>query len=163
MPNVFDDDWDLEQEQPGFNWKRMRLGLRLGAEKLGASVYELPPGERSFPYHLHHANEEILIVLEGTVVVRREDREDELGKGDAAVFRTGPAGSHQIVNRSDRAARFMLLSTMIEPEIVEYPDGGKVGLMAGAPPGKGDQGSLKLFLRRDAEADYFEDEPADSP
>jgi hypothetical protein len=57
----------------------------------------------------------------------------------------------------------MVVSTMIEPEIVEYPKSGTVGLMAGAPPGKGDQGALKLFLRRDAEANYFEDEPGDSP
>ncbi len=57
----------------------------------------------------------------------------------------------------------MLVSTMSEPEIVEYPEGGKVGLMAGAPPGKLDEGVLKLFLRRDAEVDYFEDEPGDLP
>ncbi|HEX5763200.1 MAG TPA: hypothetical protein VFY04_08785, partial [Solirubrobacterales bacterium] len=68
MPNVFSDDWDVEQSEPGFSWKRMRLAGRLGGEKLGASVYELPPGERSFPYHLHHANEEMLVVLDGEVM-----------------------------------------------------------------------------------------------
>lgn len=56
----------------------------------------------------------------------------------------------------------MVISTMLEPEIVEYPESGKVGLMAGAPPGKGDQGALKAYLRRDAEVGYFEGEPADS-
>lgn len=93
MPNVFDHDWDIEQEQPGFSWKRMRLGLHLDAEKLGASVYELPPGERSFPFHLHRANEEMLVVLDGTICVRREGGDEELGRGDAALFRTGPEGA----------------------------------------------------------------------
>ena len=54
-----------------------------------------------------------------------------------------------------------MISTMIEPEIAEYPDTNKVGLMAGAPPGKGDAGGLKAFLRRDAEIGYLEDEPTD--
>lgn len=42
-PNVFGDDGDAEQTQPGFTWKRLRLGQLLGAERLGASVFELPP------------------------------------------------------------------------------------------------------------------------
>jgi len=161
VTNVFGDEWDVEQTEPGFSWKRMRLGVRLGAEKLGASLYELPPGQRSFPYHLHHANEEMLLVLDGTVTVRREDGEEELGRGDTALFASGPSGAHQIANRSDHPARFLMVSTMIEPEIAEYPDTNKVGLMAGAPPGKGDAGGLKAFLRRDAEVGYLEDEPTD--
>jgi uncharacterized cupin superfamily protein len=161
VSNVFGDEWDSEQSDPGFSWKRMRLGARLGAEKLGASLYELPPGERSFPYHLHHANEELLIVLDGEVRVRREGGEDALQRGDTALFPCGPSGAHQLVNRSDRPVRFLIVSTMIEPEILEYPDSDKVGLMAGAAPGKSDEASLKAYLRRDAEIGYLEDEPAD--
>lgn len=161
MANVFDDDWDVEQAQPGFTWKRQRLGVRLGAEKLGASVYELPPGERICPFHVHHANEELLVVLEGTVRVLREDGEEDLGRGEVAVFPAGPGGGRQVRNDSDRPARVLMLSTMIEPEIVEYPAGGKVGLLAGAPPGKGEEATIKAFLRRDSEVDYFEGEPAD--
>jgi uncharacterized cupin superfamily protein len=113
-PNVFGDEWDAEQVQPGFTWKRLRLGQRLGAEKLGASVFELPPGQHSFPYHLHHANEE---------------------------------------------PRIIVLSTMIDPDITEFPDTGKVGLFAGAPPGGSAPRTLTAFLRGDAEVDYFEGEP----
>lgn len=158
--NVFGDEWDVEQSQPGFSWKRLRLGLRLNAERLGASVYELPPGERTFPYHFHHANEELLVVLEGSVVVRRQDGEETLERGDTALFPAGPPGAHRIQNRSDRPARVLMVSTMVQPEILEYPGTGKVGLMAAAP-GRGDEGTLKAFLRRDAEVDYFEGEPDD--
>lgn len=156
MANVFADEWDVEQSESGFSWKRMRLAERLGGEKLGASVYELPPGERSFPYHVHHANEEMLIVLDGEVTLRREGGEQALGPGDAALFPAGPDGAHQVVNRSAATARFLIVSTMIHPEVLEYPDSGKVGLMTGAPPGRG---GLKVFLRRDAEMGYLEDEP----
>jgi uncharacterized cupin superfamily protein len=159
VPNVFAEDWDVEQNEPGFTWKRMRLAGRLGGEKLGASVYELPPGERSFPYHVHHANEELLVVLEGEVALRREGGEETLGPGDAALFPCGPEGAHQVLNRSERPARFLMVSTMLHPEVLAYPDSEKVGLMVGAPPGKGDQGGLKVFLRRGAEMGYLEDEP----
>jgi uncharacterized cupin superfamily protein len=157
--NVFGDDWDAEQTQPGFTWKRLRLGRRLGAEKLGASVFELPPGQRSFPYHLHHANEELLIVLEGSVSVRGKDGERTLARGESALFPIGDDGAHQVINRSEQHARFLVLSTMVEPDITEFPDTGKVGLFAGAPPGGSAPRTLQAFLRRDAEVDYFEGEP----
>lgn len=160
MPNLFADEWDVEQTEPGFSWKRLRLGARLGGEKLGASLFELPPGQRSFPYHLHHANEELLIVVDGELTLRRPGGEEELRGGDTALFATGPDGAHQLINRSDRPARFLMVSTMLQPEVLEYPDSNKVGFMVGAPPGKGDQGGLKAFLRRDAEMGYLEDEPS---
>jgi len=87
--NVFDEDWDAQQSQPGFTWKRMRVGARLGADGLGLSVYELPPGQRAFPYHLHHANEELLVVLEGSLNVRGESGEETLRRGDAVLFSFG--------------------------------------------------------------------------
>lgn len=158
--NIFGESWDLEQDEAGFAWKRLRLGQRLGAEALGASVLELPPGQRSFPYHFHRANEELLVVLDGTVAVRTPDGEHELAQGAALAFPRGPEGAHQIVNRSDRPARILVVSTMVEPDIVEYPDARKVGLFAGAAPG-GAGASVKTFLSRDAEMGYFEGEPLD--
>lgn len=155
------DDWDLEQDEDGFVWKRLRLGRRLGGEQLGASVFLLPPGQRSFPYHLHHGNEELLLVLEGEVAVRTPSGEQRVGRGEAMLFRRGPDGAHQVVNRSEQAARFMVVSTMVEPDIAEYPDTGKMGLFAGAPPGGAADGALKRFLRGDAEADYLGGEPRD--
>jgi uncharacterized cupin superfamily protein len=156
--NVFADDWDVEQSQPGYAWRRMRLGRRLGGELLGASVYELPPGQGTWPYHLHWANEELLVVLDGTPTLRTPDGERDLAPGDAAVFRRGPGGAHKLVNGSARPARVLVVSTMIEPEIGEYPDSGKVGLFTGAAPGapvpeRGREG----FFRLD-EVDYFDGE-----
>ncbi len=124
-------------------------------------MFELPPGQHSFPYHLHHANEELLIVLEGSVGVRSKDGERALERGESALFPTGEDGAHQIVNRSEQPARIIVLSTMIEPDITEFPDTGKVGLFAGAPPGGSAPRTLQAFLRGDAEVDYFEGEPTE--
>jgi uncharacterized cupin superfamily protein len=41
------------------------VGARIGAELIGGSMYELEPGDRLWPYHTHHANEEWLLVLRG--------------------------------------------------------------------------------------------------
>jgi uncharacterized cupin superfamily protein len=157
--NVFADDWDTEQSQPGYSWKRMRLGRRLGGELLGASVYELPPGQAAWPYHLHHANEELLLVLDGTPTLRTPQGERTLAPGDAALFLRGPDGAHQVINRSERSARILVVSTMIAPEIGEYPDSGKIGLFAGAAPGGiATERSLEGFLRPEW-VEYWEGEP----
>lgn len=150
-------EWDVEQDEPGFRWKRLRLGRRLEAELLGASLFELPPGERSFPMHLHHANEELLLMLDGQVVVRRLDREEELVAGAAVVFPRGAQGAHQILNRGDRPARFLLVSTMREPDITEFPDTGKVGLFAGAAPGSPSGDAVKRFVAGE-DVPYFDGE-----
>lgn len=156
MENVYANDWDATEDQPGFEWTRIRLGRRLGAEKLGASVYVLAPGQKSFPYHFHHANEEMLIVLEGTVTVRTPGGEAEAGRGDAVSFVTGDRGAHQVINHSDEPARILMLSTMIEPEIAEYPDSGKVGIFAGRAPGAAGAGMQK-FLDGSVIVPYFDD------
>ena len=69
--NIFDGELDEERTEPaGFAWRAARLGPRLGAEKLGASVYELQPGERSFPYHYEYGAEEWLLVVAGRPTLR---------------------------------------------------------------------------------------------
>lgn len=157
--NVFADSWDAEQERPGYAWKRMRLGRRLGGELLGASVYELPPGQATFPYHSHSANEELLLVLAGAPTLRTPSGEEELQPGDAVQFRRGRGGAHQVVNRSDRPARVLVVSTMIAPEIGEYHDSGKVGLFAGSAPGAPQEGDALSGYFRLEEVGYFDGEP----
>ena len=57
MPNILSPDW--EAELPGL--RGQRVGAAAGAEKLGATLYEVDPGGRGSPLHIHHANEELLI------------------------------------------------------------------------------------------------------
>ena len=83
MANVFEPDFDAEQDKPPFTWRRARLGRQAGAEALGASLFELPPGASSFPLHVHHANEEMLVVLAGRPTLRSIDGERELGPGSS--------------------------------------------------------------------------------
>ena len=156
MENVYSTDWDRTQEHPGYVWNRIRHARRLGGEMLGASIYVIGPGQKSFPYHFHHANEEMLIVFEGNVVVRTPMGEEEAGPGDSMIFSKGPEGAHQLINRSAEDARVMMLSTMVEPEIAEYPDSGNIGVFAGRAPSDAGKPTLAKFIDGSATVDYFE-------
>ena len=158
MENVYSSEFDDSEERVGFHWDRIRLGRRLGGELLGASIYVLPKGQKSFPYHAHHANEELLLVLEGEVELRTPGGTEAMGRGDAILFQRGPEGAHQVTGVSDDPARFIMFSTMVEPEVAEYPDSGNIGVFAGRAPGGEGETRLWRFLDGSAERDYFHGE-----
>jgi uncharacterized cupin superfamily protein len=125
--NLHGDEWDRAEDREGWRSKDAWVGARIGAELLGGSMYELEPGDRLWPYHTHHANEEWAVVVRGRPTLRTNEGENELTEGDVVCFPRGKGGFHQITNRTDSAIRVLMLSTMIRPDIVEYPDSGKIG------------------------------------
>ncbi len=157
MANLFEPEFDAEQDRPGFSWRRSRIGRQAGSEHLGASLFELPPGQASFPLHYHHANEELLIVLAGEPTLRTTAGERTLAPGEVVAFARGEAGVHQILNRSEQPTRFLIVSEMNAPEIVVYPDSGKI-FARDAPPGGEAVSDGGSFFVADA-VDYFEGEP----
>ncbi len=158
MPNVFEPDWDAGQDKPPFSWRRARLGRQAGAELLGASLFELAPGTSSFPLHAHHANEELLIVIAGRPTLRTLDEERELEPGEVVAFQTGRAGAHRVDNRSTQAARVLIVSTMIAPELSEYPDSGKAYARSWPPGGEPAAEEIELIARPEENLDYMEGE-----
>jgi len=116
--------------QPGWEADRFPgrhvapVGAQAGARELAASVYELDPGAVGSPLHVHHANEELLLVLAGTPSLRGPDGTQLLSAGAVVAFPRGQAGAHSVVNRSDARVRYLVLSTTNRPDVVEYPDTG---------------------------------------
>ena len=115
----------------GFHTRYRQLGPLLGGEMLGATVYELDPGEHNGPYHYELGNEECLLVLDGTPTLRHPDGRDVLDVGDMVVFPEGPGGAHQLINESTAVARVLILSTMREPYGCAYPDSAKLSTLGG--------------------------------
>ena len=149
--NLLGDTWDLEEEQGAFQIRRAGVGRRLGSELIGASLYEIDPGRKLWPYHFHHSNEELLLVVRGRPSLRGPNGERQLEEGDVASFPRGEAGGHAVRNDTDTAVRVLILSTKLMPEILEYPDSGKTGLR--------DAKGERLFLGRLGEpADYWDGE-----
>jgi uncharacterized cupin superfamily protein len=149
VANVFDPEFDADQDEPGFASRRARLGRQAGAQRLGASLYEIPPGEATFPYHAHSANEEMLIVIAGRPSVRTPAGWRELAEGDVLAFPVGEAGAHQVANRGAAPARVLVVSEMNAPEINIYPDSGKLAAATRAP-GSDRPGGVWFFREDDA-------------
>jgi uncharacterized cupin superfamily protein len=120
-------------DPPGYQVMSAPLGSLIGAEALGARIYELPTGESVCPYHYELGNEEWLLVLEGHPTVRTPGGEEELEPGDVVCFPDGPDGAHKIGNRRPATARVIVFSTKVVPCAWVYPDSGKIGVN---PPGK---------------------------
>ena len=118
--NVFNDEWGEQREDwSGGGGKSKRL---VGSGPLlGASVYELGPGNFNV-YHFHHGSEELLIVLRGRPTLRTLEGERQLAEGEAVHFPTGPDGAHGIRNDTEENVRFVVAGTRVSPEVVEYPD-----------------------------------------
>jgi uncharacterized cupin superfamily protein len=154
---IFDPEFDADQEdRPGFAYRRAKLGWQAGAERLGASLYEIPPGQATFPYHAHTANEELLVVLDGSPSLRTPAGWRELEAGEIVSFPAGEDGAHQVTNRSHAPARVLVVSTMIAPEVNLYPDSAKL-MAATRAPGAAGKGFQEAYRRHDA-TDYWEDE-----
>jgi uncharacterized cupin superfamily protein len=149
--NVNADEWDRTEEREGWRSKDAWVGAKIKGELIGASMYEVEPGNRLWPYHTHHANEEWLLVLRGRPTLRTPEGETELREGDVVAFRRGKDGFHQVSNRTDSPLRVVMFSTRIAPDIVEYADSGKIGARSVA-------GERIMFGRPGPELDYWEGE-----
>jgi uncharacterized cupin superfamily protein len=154
VPNIEEPRFDEPREHPGFRALRARLGRQAGSERLGVSLWELPPGEAAYPYHYHRAEEEILIVLEGEPSLRTAEGWRELRRGELVSFLRGEHGGHQILNRTGETVRFLAISTSGEPDVVMYPDSGKLGAFERLPDGSG----LRAMFRMAEAVDYHDGE-----
>lgn len=132
------DDVPLEHHAHGarFEARDGSVAQQIGAKLLGCSLTVVPPGKRAWPFHNHHINEELFVILAGTGTVRIGDRSYPIRAGDVIAAPPGNAETaHQIINTSDAELRYLCVSTMIPQEIVEYPDSGKLAVYVGSAPG----------------------------
>jgi uncharacterized cupin superfamily protein len=110
---------------------RVHVAEALGSNEMLMFIYDLAPGQGSSPYH-YEFDEEWLLVVEGTVVVRAPDGEHTLQRGDLVRFPRGPEGAHKVMNRSDAPARTLMFSSVGRPPAMSiYPDSDTVGVFFG--------------------------------
>jgi uncharacterized cupin superfamily protein len=153
--NFNDVPTEREARAPLYDSLCARLAGGTAACKLGASIDTVAPGKRSCPYHFHHAQEEMFIVLEGTGTLRVAGEMLPLRPGDIAFIPPGPEYPHQIINTSEAPLKYLSIGTREVPEIVEYPDSGKYSA-SGVP----DAGiSFNAVQRTGSNVDYWDGEP----
>jgi uncharacterized cupin superfamily protein len=124
--NVFDASTEYDSSAPeGYRAGDHRFGPKIGAARMGATVYELPPGQAVCPYH-YESEEEWLLVLQGEVTLRHPEGEEVLGPGDVTAFPVGPAGAHKTTNNGTETVRMVMFATVDPIGYAVYPDSNKI-------------------------------------
>ena len=133
-----------------------RVGPLLGLEGLGCAVHVVPPGKAAFPLHRHHVLDELFYIVSGAGEYRFGDETHPLRAGDLV---SAPAGTkpHQIVNTGAEDLRYLGISTMSPVEVVDYPESGKIGVMAGVKNGDF-KSATYAGMGRLTPADYYDGE-----
>jgi uncharacterized cupin superfamily protein len=126
--------WDEDDDWSGGGAQAASLPR---GDDLGATVYVLEPGD-FVVYHFHHAQEELLILLEGRPTLRTGGGERQLTAGEVVHFPVGPDGAHGLRNETDASVRYVMASTLTLPEVAEYPDLGQITAQARTASQTGD-------------------------
>lgn len=151
VANLLSVQLEANEFPPGHRFGGTPLARRFGAVATGMGVYEIEPGNASWPYHFEAAEEEWLIVIEGELTLRTPEGESVLRAGDVACFPAGAAGAHAVRNHTDVRVRFAMPSTRARHGGASiFPDSGKVAISA---PGFRHRGRLGDPV------EYWEGEP----
>ncbi len=155
-------DVDLADWQHGekFSARIGSFAKSIGLEKLGCMLTVVPPGKTAFPYHVHHANDEMFVILQGSGEYRFGGKKYPIKAGDVVSAPAGgPEFAHQIVNTGSEEMRYLGISTKVWPETVEYPDSGKFAIWSRPhPSGDRAQLGLRFIGRREMSINYWDGE-----
>jgi uncharacterized cupin superfamily protein len=132
-----DNVWQVELPDLGDGVRGLRME-RSEECPLVCAVWELAAGATLGPYHLHHGTDELLIVLRGRPTLRTPEGERELAEGAVVQFPRGLPGAHQLSNRSDEPVRYVMAAYHGTPEVIEYPDEGRMVVGARTPGADGE-------------------------
>ena len=142
-----------------FDARMGEIGPRIGAQKLGYNVTAVPAGKRAFPLHNHRVNEEMFFILEGSGQVRIGSDTYPVRKGDVlACPPGGPETAHQIINTGDTELKYLAVSTLIYPEICDYPDSGKFLIAEQQRSADGTVQGFRHIGRAESAVDYWDGE-----
>ena len=156
--NLSEMAWDKINGPEGslFGAERKRVGMKIGAQKLGYSFFKVAPGKTAFPYHTHSGNEEMIHIIDGSGVLRFGTEEIAVTSGDVIACPPGLDYAHQLINSGAAELTYLVVSTMEYPDISQYPDSNKIGAYAttagGAEPG------FRALYVRDKNVNYYDGE-----
>jgi uncharacterized cupin superfamily protein len=141
-----------------FDAKTGFIGPKIGATKLGYNITAVPPGKRAFPFHNHQVNEEMFFILNGAGELRFGKETYPVKQGDFICCPAGgPDVAHQLINTGSEELRYLAVSTKMNPEIVDYPDTGRFGIMAFLAAEDGAKPRNLMFVGDENESlDYWE-------
>lgn len=100
----------------------LRLGDAGGLTQYGVNLVTLQPGALSSLRHWHLNEDEFVMVTEGECWLVEDQGETLMRVGDCAAFPANSGNGHHFINRSDSAARFLVVGTKAKAEVATYSD-----------------------------------------
>ena len=155
--NIMNFDDPIKIGDPLPNGKHFQMGSSIfnsktiGVQQVVFDIREIPSGKMGVPYHFHHLNEEVFIILEGEATLRQNNKKRIVKKGDIIYFSTGPKGAHQLYNHSQKPVKYLDMVAQVQTDIVEYPDTVKINCEG-----------IGIFDKKD-QTDYWKGEEKPSP
>ena len=152
--NLDDVAFDDVEENGLYTSRRGQIAAHIGARNLGYNLTVLPPGKAQCPFHNHHAEEEMFLILDGEGELRFGDRRHPVRRHDViACPPGGPEVAHQIVNTSEAELKFLGVSTALTPDVCHYPDSNKFAVLDGFGAG-----GFKFVGREESGVGYWDGE-----
>ena len=118
--NLFAGPWDEDDETGTLE----RVFWRPDGARMGATLYQMPPGTPESRMHMHFGAEEMFFVLSGRPLLRNRDGEEALAAGDVVFCPEGRAGMHTFSNPGGEPAELLAVSAGSFPDVVAYPEHG---------------------------------------
>jgi uncharacterized cupin superfamily protein len=88
-------------------WKQ--IGVAAGFTDFGANLVTIPPGTWSSQRHWHLDDDELLMMIEGELVLVEDEGRSVMRAGDIAAWRKGTGNGHHLINESSADARFLVV------------------------------------------------------
>jgi len=160
LMNLDEVAFDDVEENGFYNSSRGQISNHIGAKNLGYNLTVLPPGKAQCPFHNHHGEEEMFLILAGEGELRFGDQRYPIRRHDViACPPGGPEVAHQIINTGTTTMRYLALSTLVDLEACEYPDSQKVLIASGL---RGQRGLRKIFRAENTVDNYDREKTADA-
>lgn len=135
------------------------FGEAIGSSGIGCMLHVVEPGKKAFPFHVHHKNDELFIILEGEGTYRYGEESYPIKTGDVCAAPVGgPEVAHQIINTGSATLKYLGLSANHGTEVVEYPDSNKFAVLSRYDWNNPDAGGIRYVGRKDSALDYFDGE-----
>ena len=87
------------------------------------ALIAIKPGKANFPYHLHTAEHEMYVIVNGTGQVRTPSGKQRIGPGD--VLMCPPNEPHQIINTGKSTLKYYVIADNQRGDACYYPDSRK--------------------------------------
>jgi uncharacterized cupin superfamily protein len=153
--NLADVAFDDDEANGLYTSRRATISDLIGARQLGYNLTVVAPGKVQCPFHSHHGEEEMFLILAGTGELRFGDARYPVRVHDIIACPTGGAEvAHQIINTGTSDLVYLAVSTLAAVEICEYPDSGKISAVAGPRGAR----ALRAMFRASSEVDYYDGE-----